>query len=95
MSKPKLELLINLHYQPKHGRDPKIKKMKKRQHATFNHMLEHIKHDNQIFQREEMKYLREFVNNVESQHDIYPCNPVDITTHPVLCSKISHLLTKK
>ena len=39
---------------------------KKIQHATFNHMLEHIKHDPQIFQREEMKYLREFVNNIES-----------------------------
>ena len=45
---------------------------KKIQHATFNHMLEHIKHDPQIFQREEMKYLREFVNHVESQRGIYP-----------------------
>ena len=39
---------------------------KKRQHSTFNHMLEHIKHDPQIFQREEMEYLREFVNHIES-----------------------------
>ena len=39
---------------------------KKRQHATFNHMLEHIKQDPQIFQREEMNYLREFVNHIES-----------------------------
>ena len=31
---------------------------KKRQHATFNLMLEYIKHDPQIFQREEMKYVR-------------------------------------
>ena len=38
----------------------------KRQHATFNHMLEHIKHDPQIFKWEEMKYLMEFVNQVES-----------------------------
>ena len=39
---------------------------KKMQHATFNHMLEHLKHDPQIFKREEMKYLWEFVNHVES-----------------------------
>ena len=39
---------------------------KKIQHATFNHMLEHTKHDPKIFQREEMKYIREFVNHVES-----------------------------
>ena len=25
---------------------------KKRQHATFNHMLDHVKHDPRIFQRE-------------------------------------------
>ena len=39
---------------------------KKRQCATLNHMLEHIKHDPRIFRREEMKYLRKFVNHVES-----------------------------
>ena len=55
---------------------------KKRWHATFNYMLEHIKHDPQIFQREEMKYLREFVNHIESRHDIYPCNPDDVTPCP-------------
>ena len=37
---------------------------KKRQHATFNHMVKHIKHDPQIFQREEMKYFRRFVNHI-------------------------------
>ena len=68
---------------------------KKRQHSTFNHMLEYIKHDPQIFQREEMEYLREFVNHVESRSDIYPCNPDDITPCPVLFSIISHPLTKK
>ena len=31
------------------------------QHDTLNHMLEHIKHDPHIFQREEMKYLRIFL----------------------------------
>ena len=67
---------------------------KKRQHATFNHMLEHIKHDPQIFQREEMNYLREFVNHIESQCDIYPCNPDDLTPCPVLFSNIYHPLTK-
>ena len=45
---------------------------KKIQHDTFNHMLDHIKHDPQIFQREEMKYLREFLNHIESRRDIYP-----------------------
>ena len=45
---------------------------KKIQHDTSNHMLEHIKHDPQIFQKEEMKYLREFVNHLKSQSDIYP-----------------------
>ena len=39
---------------------------KKRQHAFFNQILEHIKYDPQIFQREDMKYLREFVNDFES-----------------------------
>ena len=67
---------------------------KKRQNATFNHMLEHIKHVTQIFQREEMKYLREFVNHVESWHDIYPFNLYDFTPCPVLFSSISHPLTK-
>ena len=67
---------------------------KKRQYANFNHMLEHIKHDPQIFQREEMKYLREFVNHVESRCDIYPCNPNNLASHPFLCSNISYQLTK-
>ena len=67
---------------------------KKIQHATFNHMLEQMKHDPQIFQRKEMKYLSEFVNHDESLHDIYPCNPHDLTTCPVLCSNISHPLSK-
>ena len=39
---------------------------KKIQHATFNHILEHIKHYPCIFQREEMNYLSEFINQVES-----------------------------
>ena len=72
----------------------KNKEDKKLQHATFNHMLDHIKHDPQIFQREEMNYLREFVNHIESQRDIYPCNPDDLTRHPILCSNISHPLKK-
>ena len=38
---------------------------KKRQHVNLNYMLEHIKHDHHIFQIEEMKYLREFVNQME------------------------------
>ena len=41
-----------------------------------------------------MKYLREFVNHVESQCDIYPCNPYGVTPRPVLCSNISHPLKK-
>ena len=45
-------------------RDKNEEDEKKIQHATFNYMHEHIKHDPQIFQREEMKYLREFVNHV-------------------------------
>ena len=61
---------------------------KKRQHDTLNHMLEHIKHDPQIFQREDMKYLGEFVNHIESRHDIYPCNPDDVTPSSTLCSNI-------
>ena len=41
-----------------------------------------------------MKYLREFVNHIEYQRDIYPCNPDDVTTCHVLCSNISNPLTK-
>ena len=41
-----------------------------------------------------MKYLREFVNHVESQSEIYPCNPDEVTPCPVLCSNISHPLKK-
>ena len=67
---------------------------KKRQHDNFNHMIEHIKHDPQIFQREELKYLRKFVNHVKSRCDIYPCNPDDITPRPVLYTNVSHLSTK-
>ena len=57
-------------------------------------MIEHIKHDPQIFQREEMKYLKKFVNHIESCREIYPCNPDDNNPRHVLCSNISHPLTK-
>ena len=57
-------------------------------------MLDHIKHDPRIFQREEIKYLMEFVNHVESRRDIYPCKPDDVTPCLVLCSKIYNPLTK-
>ena len=67
---------------------------KKRHHANFNNMLEHIKNDTQIFKREEMKYLREFVNHVESQCDIYPCKSDNVTPCTVLFSNTSHPLTK-
>ena len=53
-----------------------------------------MKHDPRIFQKEEMKYLREFVNHVESQRDIYPCSPDDLTPCPVSFSNIYHPLTK-
>ena len=65
-----------------------------KKHANFNHMLEIIQHDPQIFQREEMKYLREFVNHIESWRDVYPCYPDDVTPSPVLFSNISHPLNK-